>query len=631
MKDELGKPDKALLKSLDSHLQDVKPGAPVHDALKQRTLQEAWRYGSAKDRADALELGYNKVAEDAPWEHAPEELLDYPHGLRKDYEFTGDINKKIPSLPGFLAHEARYGKKTASFEYERKSHALENLESDQRKRWEIRLRMGRDMVRKRRVDRETEQLITKYGGWKGQEQVQQAVEDAKAAHGKAIGNAKKTAALFRSTPEQARSGAVGAMEREMKEIKAKKVMDDKDVQKYHDLQQKINAVKGKKPGENAAYFADRAKKLEEQAAELEKNPPKHEDLVRDITKKHIHDLVMELSHSHAVQWKDYNLRWMSNMGKNSITGTGLPHLIGNLASFASWRGGIPVLINGARKMLPNSPGKALGLFQTGVPDATVSRLKGMGAFHDFEHDFEKGILTRQPGLKQVLQGSNALLNRGELALRSAILDGLDKELGPSKNAMDEFRKAEIIRETVADTHNQNAFVSLLEAAGAPFASFIGATAHAVGKTAMSPNAYRLTVPLRAQRDMDKDRQDFHGLQMMNPAITTAHLMGSGALSESHVGLIPGIIAGFAGAVSGHPAFANPLNKAAELVQDYGGPIGSQIPSLNSMPYHAPGAHPGDFAPFEALLHYFTGWYHQQAKSGKADKYIDRSAERAENL
>lgn len=630
MQDELGHSDRHLLKSVDKELANRKPGEAVPEALRQRTLQEAWRYGDQRARDEAVELGYKPTAADKPWEQSPEGLIEYPHGLRKDYEYTGDIKKKINDLPAFSAMKARYGAKKASFEYERKAHALENLENDQRKRWEIRLRLGRDMVMKRRIDRETEHFLTKYGGWKGSDEIEKKVQDALDAHQHAIANLKKDAALFRTNPGVAANNAISAMERRLKELRYSK--DQKDIEAAADLEDKIKSIKSRKPEQHAAYFAKKAAQKEDQAKKLAESPPDKNAVVADITKQHIHDLVGRLTHTPYVAWKDYNLRWLSKLGKDSIIGTFLPHLIGNLGTFAAWRGGIPVLINGVRHALPLAHGKALGMFQTGIPEEMIGRMKNIGAYHEFDQDFEKMFLTKVPGAKQLLQGSNAILNRGELALRAAILESLDKEMGPSKNVYDEMMKSQIVRETAGDTRNVSAFVSLLEAMGAPFAGFAGAVVHNVGKTLASPNAYRVIAPIRAQQDMDKDKQDFHGLQMMNPAITAAHLLGSGALSESHSGPIPSLIGEFYSAIHGHPSFKNPIGQAAEAVQQYGGPIASQLPSLFGVPYHEQGKKAGDPDPEEALLHFLTGWFHNEhAGQHFGDRRINRSEARAEDL
>jgi hypothetical protein len=634
MREELGHSDKALLKSLDKELRNVEAGTKVPEALRQRTLQEAWRYGDERARQEALEHGYNVVEADKPWEAGPEHLIDYPRGLRQDYEYTGDITKKISELPAFASQKARYGQRKGGFEFERKGNA-NDLETDRRKRWELRLAMGRRMIEKRRIDKETEELLHKYGGWKGHEQVAQGVKDAIDGHAKSLSQAKTDAALFRSNPESARTQAVEAMNRRVKDLTwsvlrvttaaAKQAMED-----LADMHAKIKSVLGKNTQENAQYFAEQAAKRDARADHLAANPPDRNELLKQLTDEHVKDIVSRLSHNPEVALPDTNLRWLSNLGKQGVVASALPHLMNNLGSLMSWRGGIPVVINGIRKMLPHAPGKAMGFLQTGIPDELLGRLKAYGGYHDFDQDFEKMVLGKFPGIHQYLQLSNAFLNRGELALRAALLESLDKEMGyDAADEATEFLKGQIIRETAGDPRNQSAFVSLLEAIGAPFAAFSGTIVHNVGKTLASPHAYRVTMPLRAQQDMDQDPKTFHGLQLMNPAIAAERKLGSGGFAESTVGPIPGMIRDQVLRLAGHPHIQNPWDQAAEFLMDYGGPVLSQVPSLFGIPFHRPGHKAMQPDPMEAGLHFLTGMYHNM-NAGKRpnERAMRRSAARA---
>jgi hypothetical protein len=630
MSEELGHSDRKLIKTATKDIRAATSGKPP-ELMRQRTLQEAWRYGQPENRVEATQHGYKPVPEDEPWKDAPEGLLHYPHGLRHDYEYTGDISKPMKESPAFQGREATYGTKTASFEYSR-SKVEKLLEGDPVKRWEKRLKMGRDMVEKRRVDKETEAYLTKFGGWKGQEKVQAGVEDAIKAHKDAIGSLRSSAALFRADPEKGRAAVIRSLTQKLEELKAKKVMGSTDVENYAALQAKLKTAKSADPKKNAAYFADRAAKNEAQAAELEKGTPTAENLLPQMTQKYIHDMVMNMEHTpwQATGPGDVNLRFLSRMGAQGVKASGLPHLVGNEGSFFTWRGGIPAIVGGIRKMLPYAPGKSVGLFHTGISPELLHRMKMNGSYKDYDADFERMLVGRVPGIKQVLGFNNELLNRGELALRGALLESLDKEMGPSKSMYDEMQKSAIVRDTAGDTRNMSAFISVLEALGAPFAGFVGATLHNVGKTLRSEHAYRIALPIKTQQAMDKDKKDFHGLQMMNPALTAARMLGSGAFSESHSGPIPGAIGDFFMAIHGHPMFNSLEEQAMEAIRNYGGPGISQIPSIFSEPYAAPGKHPGDINISEAVLNYLTGWFHSQPHSDKGQKYINKAAMRAEN-
>jgi hypothetical protein len=472
-------------------------GYELPEEIRQRYLREAWRYGTPEMRAQAEHLHYKPIDADKPWEAQPENLLDYD--LRKDYQFLGDLKHKLSDAPAFASHGARYGPKTARFELKRHGN-WDGLEADQRDRVAARLQMGRDFVRKRRVDNETKAFLEKHGGWKSADPV--------------------------------------------------------DVKK--------------------------------------------------------------LSHEPKVVWSNSPFRFFSRMGKQSVLASALPHLINNMGTLTYFQGGLPAL------------GRTAGYMAKGLDEAQISRLKNMGAHSDYAHDFERVLGANIPGAHQTLGASNAILNRGELAMRQAILDELDRVHGPSTSDVDEFAKAQKVRDALGDYRNVSAVISLFDALGAPFAPFLGVFSKAARQTIGSDRAYRFVAPLRAQSDLDTQTEDSPQgqFQMPNPAEAYAKMLtGGGFLSPSRTGPISGILAGLDAAKKGYPQMQNLWPAIAEQLSGYGGPILSNLPAFLSMPFTAPGFDPGDFNWLGGMLHLFLGDYFKNPMSEKPDMRIQRSADR----
>lgn len=505
MNDELGHSDQELLKKHDATLRAVKAtankGYELPEDIRQRYLQEPWRYGTPGMRRQAEELGFHPTEADAKWENGPENVLDYD--LRKDYQYLGDPARKMSNAPAFAASGGKYGPAEAGFEKSRIGN-WDGLEADQRARVAARLQMGRDFVRKRRVDQETKTFLEKHGGWKGEQGI-------------------------------------------------------------------------------------------------------------DVTK---------LSHAPTRVWAASPLRAFSRLGKESILASALPHLMNNMGTLTMWQGGVPALARSAVYMLKPPTAKQ------------VARLKSMGAHSDYGRDFAHIIGANIPGAKQWLHRSNAILDRSETAMRQAILDQLDKTMGASKNAADEFHKSQVIRDSLGDYRNVSAFISLMDSLGAPFAPFMGVLSKAAKRTIASPNAYRFEAPLRAQQDLNQQTEESGQGDFIvpNPASAFAQLAtGSGFLSPSRTGPLPQILAEIGKSKAGYPDIQNFWNWAAEQAQSYGGPIASNAPSFFGMPFPSPDKDAGQFDPLTGLLHLFLGDYWKNPSSEKPDMRIQRDADRASGL
>lgn len=165
MQGELGEPDMHLLEQNKAGLKNVKHKGGAYDLpepVKQRYLQEPWRYGTPEMRAQAEKLGYKPVESDKPWATKPESVLDY--NLREDYQFLGTVSD-LTSSPAFK----KYGGKSlgeATFEKERTGN-FKGLDADQFDRVAARLRLGRDQIRRSRAQAATSDYVRHFGGWKG--------------------------------------------------------------------------------------------------------------------------------------------------------------------------------------------------------------------------------------------------------------------------------------------------------------------------------------------------------------------------------------------------------------------------------------------------------------------------------
>lgn len=158
---ELGGSDRELLAQHEKVLKDLK-GGTLPEEIRQRYLQEPWRYGTPQMRAEAEKMGYHPVASDARWEKAPEGLLDY--NLREDYQYLGKVSSDLRDGPMFRKYRPRTGDK-AAFEYEREGDWKPG--TDQYNRTRARLSMGRNAVWQRRADNATKDYLETHGGWKG--------------------------------------------------------------------------------------------------------------------------------------------------------------------------------------------------------------------------------------------------------------------------------------------------------------------------------------------------------------------------------------------------------------------------------------------------------------------------------
>ena len=173
--------DEELLAQHEPELRNVTEGE-LPDAVRQRYLQEPYVYGTPEMREQARAMGYNPTPEEEA--KAPQGLLNY--NLKEDYQTL----IRPPGETQEQAFQRISGGEVPTKEnagFEKKSEAEGDLGGDQYDVTANRLRLGRNLIRRRMIDRNTEQYLDEHGGWtpNGQQLAFKAVEDAyKARHGK---------------------------------------------------------------------------------------------------------------------------------------------------------------------------------------------------------------------------------------------------------------------------------------------------------------------------------------------------------------------------------------------------------------------------------------------------------------
>lgn len=163
---DLADADAALMRENETALRNVHPaeggGYELPPAVRQRYLREPYVYGTPAMRAEAERLGY--LPTDAERARAPQELLDYD--LQQDYQTlirpqrgqTG--NNALLHISG-----GQYSGADRGFELPRSGST--QLGKDQYEITNNRLRLGRELIRRRIVDRDTQDYLERFGGWEG--------------------------------------------------------------------------------------------------------------------------------------------------------------------------------------------------------------------------------------------------------------------------------------------------------------------------------------------------------------------------------------------------------------------------------------------------------------------------------
>jgi hypothetical protein len=178
------------------------------------------------------------------------------------------------------------------------------------------------------------------------------------------------------------------------------------------------------------------------------------------------DIVKDSSYSPKEFAPESPLRGVGRAYKFAISLNPLPHFFKNVGTLAYLWGG------------PEAFGRGVAKAFTGLTVEQRDRLVTMGADPGYIHDIES-TLENAPmaALRAAGKASEFVGNRLEMGYRQAILDILDRKLGPSTlpdgsvNRALELAKAAVIRDVLGDYRNASLFTSVLEALGGPFVIF----------------------------------------------------------------------------------------------------------------------------------------------------------------
>lgn len=157
--------DEQLLAQHAADLRKLRAGQPLPPAIRQRYLQEPYRYGTPEMRNEALRLGYKPTAQDLHEFPQPTGALRY--NVREDYQtmITLRGNRAWEDMPIFRGVGGKHKEEFGGFEKQRRTEGA--LPVDQFDLTKNRLALGRARVRQMQTDQETEQYLRANGGWHG--------------------------------------------------------------------------------------------------------------------------------------------------------------------------------------------------------------------------------------------------------------------------------------------------------------------------------------------------------------------------------------------------------------------------------------------------------------------------------
>lgn len=191
---------------------------------------------------------------------------------------------------------------------------------------------------------------------------------------------------------------------------------------------------------------------------------------------------------------------------------------------------------------------AMGENMSALSAADKARLEQIGAAPTYTHGLHgpgHGTLwDNVPGYRQFTGGMQNVMQTMEEGWRKALLDQLDRQMGPSRNAQDELRKGYEVAKRIGDYRNQNGFVKLFEAIGGPFVAFrLGIVPQNIVK-ALHDNPGRVLALLRAPQDLQANRtqqaQAANRLEVGGPTDDFAKMVfapGNYLTSPSSLGMV----------------------------------------------------------------------------------------------
>lgn len=235
---------------------------------------------------------------------------------------------------------------------------------------------------------------------------------------------------------------------------------------------------------------------------------------------------------------------LADLGKKSILWNPIPHGLVNVGTLTYMAGGIPAVMKGFKHM-------------AGKEDpAILRRLQEMGGLSEYADTARTAVG----------KASNALLHKMEYGWRAGLLEELDKKLGKSDpGSVEELLKGHMVNNHIGDYRNQSAFVHMFRALGGPFVAFrLGIVPEQVLRT-LRDNPSRITTPLRAETDIQENRQG----KRKNTMTFGGPLEDAAKLATNPTGFLGSSL----GALTSIPELADPthkglLDKGIELAQSY---------------------------------------------------------------
>ncbi len=590
----------------------IKPGTPeemyaqLPEEVKQEQLREPWSHGTQKMRLDAEARGFRPTAEDLQKFPKPTGALKYD--LRKDYlsMMAPKTAKTWKDTELFQTlGKTQADKRKAGFELH--AHPDDKIPAKLSDRIFNRLAVGRSVVAHRLMNNDTKSFLKQHGGWKGQDEVENKVQEAIDAHGANISNLQEDAALLRANPGKYKAQALRKLQQ-----KYDAVVNHADPELSAlapEYAAKIDSLKGRNPAANDAYWSQEAAKKEQQAAELAKNPPTEDTLRPAITEKHINDLVDNMSFGPVTYSAPFWTQKARQLGRAGIQINPIPHGIKNVGTLAHLEGG------------PAAFGSGLAYSVKGLSPEQIAWHHEMGLSIDYLKDAVGPVTAFANKI-----GTQEMLTRLEMGYRQALKDHYDALYGPSQTIADDYNKAQKIRNALIDYRNVSRFVSFLQAIGGPFVVFRSKLLGTVGRAALrvpgrvEPYA-RVPTDVNEELKKEGDSAEFHTGGPVEDLATAAFKFGDFIISPATIGpaasAVAKVIFGKEGPVRAAKQAAGEVIPATNVVA----PILEQIPAFADFMKHykLQYDHPGKTGPFNDLMNMAFGSYFgwPEGKSRKA--------------
>lgn len=590
-----------LMKEHKAEIDAIKPGTPeemyaqLPEDVKQEQLREPWSHGTQKMRLDAEARGFHPTAEDLQKFPKPTGALKYD--LRKDYismmapktAKTWKDTELFQTLGKTQADKRKAG-------FEQHAHPDDKIPDKLSERIANRFAVGRSVVAHRLMNNDTKSFLKQHGGWKGQDEVENKVQEAIDAHVANISNLQEDAALLRANPGKYKAQAIRKLQQ-----KHDAVVNHADPElsaMAPEYQAKIDHLQSRNPAANDTYWSQEATKKEQQAAELAKNPPTEATLRPAITEKHINDLVDNMSFGPVTYRIPFWTQKARQLGRAGIQINPIPHGVKNVGSLAHIEGG------------PAAFGAGIAYAVKGLTDEQMAWHHEMGLSIDYLKDAVGPVTAFANKI-----GTQSMLTRLEMGYRQALKDHYDALYGPSKTIADDYNKAQKIRNALIDYRNVSRFVSGLQAIGGPFVVFrsklLGTVGKAILKTPGRVESYA-RVPTDVNEELKKEGEpaQFHPGGPVEDFATAAFKPFDALISPATIGPVASAImkvfTGKEGPVRAAKQVGGEVVPASNVLV----PILEQIPAFADFMKHykLQYDHPGHTGPFNDLMNMAFGSY-----------------------